>query len=69
MTQGDLQELLGQVPTYNSSVEEQAPKGLPQLANDVEHPYHLVVMCAILSFHLPIIHDYYYFSQRRTRVP
>lgn len=50
MIQGDLQELLGQVPTYTSPIEERSPTGLPHLPNDSEHAYHLVVMYAIFSF-------------------
>ncbi|KAH9974841.1 hypothetical protein BJV74DRAFT_863318 [Russula compacta] len=44
LPKGDLQELLGQVPTYTSPIEERSPTGLPQLPNDSEHAYHLVVI-------------------------
>ncbi len=50
VAQGDLQELLGQVPTYTSPVEEQSSTGVPPLSDDTEHTYHLVVMCAVFLF-------------------
>jgi hypothetical protein len=50
MAQGDLQELLGQVPTYTSPVEEHSSTGLPHLPNNSEHAYHLVIMYAIYFF-------------------
>jgi hypothetical protein len=53
MAQGDLQELLGQVPTYTSPVEEHSSTGLPHLPNNSEHAYHLVVMYAISFFLIP----------------
>jgi hypothetical protein len=50
MAQGDLQELLGQVPTYTSPVEEHSSAELPHLPNNPDHAYHLVVMYAISFF-------------------
>lgn len=44
LPKGDLQELLGQVPTYTSPVEEHSSTGLPHLPNNSEHAYHLVVI-------------------------
>jgi hypothetical protein len=70
MAQGNLQELLGQVPTYTAPVEQQHPTtGLPHLSNDSEHAYHLIVMYAVFSFLMPsnifVIHA----LQRRARMP
>ena len=53
MAQGDLQELLGQIPTYTSPVEEHTSNGLPHLPNNSEHGYHLVVVYAIFFFFIP----------------
>jgi len=53
MAQGDLQELLGQVPTYTSPDEEHSSTSLPHLPNNSEHAYHLVVMYAIPFFLVP----------------
>ncbi|KAH9988985.1 hypothetical protein BJV77DRAFT_1018835 [Russula vinacea] len=41
---GDLQELLGQVPTYTSPIEEHSSTDLPRLPNNAEHAYHLIVV-------------------------
>jgi hypothetical protein len=69
MTQGNLQELLGQVPTYTTPEEQHPSTGIPHLPNDSEHAYHLIVVCAVFSFLIPsnlyIIHIY----QRRARMP
>ncbi|KAF8501421.1 DNase I-like protein, partial [Russula emetica] len=43
LPKGDLQELLGQVPTCTPSIEEHSSTGLPHLPNNPEHAYHLVV--------------------------
>jgi hypothetical protein len=53
IAQGDLQELLGQVPAYTSPVEEHFSNGLPHLPNNSEHAYHLVVVYAISFFLIP----------------
>jgi hypothetical protein len=57
MAQGDLKELLGQVPTYTSPVEEQSSTGLPHLSHDPEHAYHLIVMCVVFRFLYSLCHS------------
>ncbi|KAH9958573.1 hypothetical protein BC827DRAFT_1218921 [Russula dissimulans] len=44
LPKGDLQELLGHVPTYTSPAEEHPSTSLPHVPNDAEHAYHLVVI-------------------------
>jgi hypothetical protein len=41
--QGELDEILGRVPTYNTSLTPES-EYFPNLSNDANHPYHLVVM-------------------------
>ena len=53
IAQGDLQELLGQVPTYTSPVEEHSSNGLSHLPSNSEHTYHLAVVYAISFFFIP----------------
>ena len=44
-TQGDLTELLGEVPVYEPERPDNLPPGsIPLLPADGNHPYHLVVM-------------------------
>ena len=69
MTQGDLEELLGHVPTYTSPVEEHSSSGLPHLAHDSEHAYHLIVMCAVFFASYALTLFMFHVPQCRTRVP
>lgn len=48
-TQGDLTELLGEVPVYEPEHSSDPPLvSVPQLPADGKHPYHLVVVYFLL---------------------
>jgi len=52
--QGDLTELLGEVPVYNPEWSDNPPlTSIPPLPADGKHPYHLVVMYLPFSLRSP----------------
>ena len=67
--QGDLQELLSEVPVDTPHFDRNTSTSIPPLANDSNHTYHPIVMCFTLSSPSSTSLYVAYLPQRRARVP